>query len=378
MEASPPRGPSKAPAGTQTRHSAGTAVAIKRTRGFATGNPKRTPPKSSGFRRSVKTGLAAGAADVRVVSPQPALMTRVSGKTFVLLLVSVAWLSMVLSLMQGRLTSSRRAVSDGKGNGIQRRHCAPSEKSSSAGSSKCTSAPMSFGLLALEAEKQERKARLAMRSKLHKLLIDTEENEEEKELSDQLWQFERDSQIEEITVLKMQGGFAYEARKMEMLSDRSIVQVEAIEDVLISRGTGDYEKLQQILNKADTLKASMLKGDLEGHCSQTQTGGIRPRVVEEQKADGARDDDMFRLADEVQVAAKQREKGARGAEVGCSTSSARRSRMHNSIKSGRKDHRIMMEKGLDFLVDVELGKAPPIDVILANARNGENRARALI
>ena len=33
-----------------------------------------------------------------------------------------------------------------------------------------------------------------------------------------------------------------------------------------------------------------------------------------------------------------------------------------------KDHRILMERGLDLLVDVELGVAPSMELLLANAR----------
>ena len=50
--------------------------------------------------------------------------------------------------------------------------------------------------------------------------------------------------------------------KMDMLTERSMVQVEAIEDVLISRGTDNYQKLQKVMDKADALKESL--GDLEG------------------------------------------------------------------------------------------------------------------
>ncbi len=235
-------------------------------------------------------------------------------------------------------------------------------------------------LLALEeAEKQERKIRLAMRSKLHKLRDrDTEENEEEKEVKDQLWTFERDVQIEEITKLKMQvEALRMKREKMEMLSDRSIVQVEAIEDVLVSRGTGDYDRLQKVLNTADLLKASMLKGELEGPLfSDADRRSTATRVIEEQKADGAANgDDKFKLADEVQMRRRKDRERKRNerAERLRALNEQRKSIMDEQLNHVRKekDHRIIMDKGLDFLVEYELGKAAPLEMILANARSEE-------
>eukprot|EP00946_MAST-07B_sp_MAST-7B-sp1_P001075 g1075.t1 len=385
MEASPPRGPSTGrPQALKLGHSAGTAVADQKTKtvSFAPTTPKDAP-KSSGFRRSVKTGLAAGAADdprgVSPASPNDArqrqnfrVASRVGGMAVNGVVTDAGEIDLEaeeLAAMEKAMEIQQEALR-AKREKFKRRQQQQMHKRAD---------ELQKRLLALEeAEKQERKVRLAMRSKLHKLRDrDTEENEEEKELSDQLWQFERDSQIEEITVLKMQvEALRMKREKMEMLSDRSIVQVEAIEDVLISRGTGDYEKLQQILSKADTLKASMLKGDLEGPLfSDADRRNTATRVVEEQKADGARDDDMFRLADEVQMRRrKQREKERHERAEKLALLNKQRKEITdaqlNQVRK-EKDHRIMMEKGLDFLVDVELGKAPPIDVILANARNGE-------
>ena len=104
-----------------------------------------------------------------------------------------------------------------------------------------------------EAEKQERRVRLEMRTKLTGLREhDAEDNEEEKKLGEQLWTFERDAQIEELTRMKMQiQQLHMEREKMEARLDYNTVQVTAIEDVLVSRGDADLIQLQNILNKAD-------------------------------------------------------------------------------------------------------------------------------
>ena len=44
--------------------------------------------------------------------------------------------------------------------------------------------------------------------------------------------------------------------------------------------------------------------------------------------------------------------------------------MHRPLRK-EKDHRLLMERGLELLVDIELGVAPPLKYILENARDGD-------
>jgi len=231
-----------------------------------------------------------------------------------------------------------------------------------------------------EAEKQERRVRLEMRTKLTGLREhDAEDNEEEKKLSEQLWEFERDAQIEELTRMKMQiQQLHMEREKMEARLDYNSVQVTAIEDVLVSRGDADLKQLQQILTNADVLKESMLKGELERDAlfQDEDRRSMATRIIEEAKGEGS--DDAFKLSDEVEMRRrKEREtKRQERQERLRQLNEQRRKINEEQMVSVRKekDHRLLMERGLELLVDIELGVAPPLKYILENAegRDGDD------
>ena len=233
-------------------------------------------------------------------------------------------------------------------------------------------------LKALEAaEKQERRVRLNMRTKLTSLREhDAEDNEEEKTIESNLWEFERDAQIEELTRMKMQIQQLHMQReKMEQRMDSNTVQVTAIEDVLLSRGDQDLKKLQSILDKADGLKDSMIKGEFnrENLFKEQDRRDFSTRVIEETKGDG--DNDSFKLSDEVEMRRrKEREqkKNQRSEKLRL-LNEQRRAINEAQMASVRKekDHRLLMERGLELLVDIELGVAPPLKYILENARDGD-------
>lgn len=233
-------------------------------------------------------------------------------------------------------------------------------------------------LKALEAaEKQERRVRLNMRTKLTSLREhDAEDNEEEKTIESNLWEFERDAQIEELTRMKMQIQQLHMQReKMEQRMDSNTVQVTAIEDVLLSRGDQDLKKLQSILDKADGLKDSMIKGEFnrENLFKEQDRRDFSTRVIEESKGDG--DNDSFKLSDEVEMRRrKEREqkKNQRSEKLRL-LNEQRRAINEAQMASVRKekDHRLLMERGLELLVDIELGVAPPLKYILENARDGD-------
>jgi hypothetical protein len=233
-------------------------------------------------------------------------------------------------------------------------------------------------LKALEAaEKQERRVRLNMRTKLTSLREhDAEDNEEEKTIESNLWEFERDAQIEELTRMKMQIQQLHMQReKMEQRMDSNTVQVTAIEDVLLSRGDQDLKKLQSILDKADALKDSMIKGEFnrENLFKEQDRRDFSTRVIEETKGDG--DNNSFKLSDEVEMRRrKEREqkKNQRSEKLRL-LNEQRRAINEAQMASVRKekDHRLLMERGLELLVDIELGVAPPLKYILENARDGD-------
>ena len=234
-----------------------------------------------------------------------------------------------------------------------------------------------------EAEKQERRVRLEMRTKLTGLREhDAEDNEEEKKLGEQLWTFERDAQIEELTRMKMQiQQLHMEREKMEARLDYNTVQVTAIEDVLVSRGDADLIQLQNILNKADVLKESMLKGELDRNelFDKEDRRSMATKVIEEAKGEG--DDAAFKLSDEVEMRRrKERERNRQNrSEKLRELNEQRRLINQQQMASVRKekDHRLLMERGLELLVDIELGVAPPLKYILENAegRDGDDEGK---
>lgn len=228
------------------------------------------------------------------------------------------------------------------------------------------------------AEKQERRVRLNMRTKLVSLREhDKEDNEEEKKIEENLWEFERDAQIEELTRIKMQiQQLHIQREKTEARIDANNVQVTAIEDVLLNRGNQDIKQLNAILSKADILKESMLKGEFERDAlfKHQDQRDFATRVIEGTKG-GDGDTESFKLSDEVEMRRrkereqKKQERQEKLRELNEKRRAINEKQMENVRKE--KDHRLLMERGLELLVDIELGVAPPLKYILENARDGD-------
>ena len=371
MEASPPPGPSTGRPALNMAESANDSATTDQKTKSVSFSP--TTPKNSGsgsFRRTVKTGLATGEAQTRKQKYRIASRSGMSKNGVVTSAGEVDLEAEELAAMEKAMEAQQLALIRKREKFKRRQQQQMHQRADE----------LQKRLLALEeAEKQERKVRLAMRSKLHKLRErDTEENEEESEVAESLWQFERDQQIEEVTQLKMQvEALRMKRDNIDMLTERSMVQVEAIEDVIVLRGTDNYEKLQQVLGTADTLKQSMLKGELDGPLfTDEDRRSTATKVIEEAKATGGvDDDDKFKLVDEVQMKRRKERERQRHERAQKLTELNKQRKMITDAQleqiQKEKDHRVVMDKGLEFLMDVELGVAPPLEMIIANARTGE-------
>ena len=221
-----------------------------------------------------------------------------------------------------------------------------------------------------KAEDVERKDRIELKNKLAKLRdAESRKGEEDHVLNEELWSIERDNQMEEVARLRMQAAQLMQKReKVERLLDNATVQVTAVEQERMDRGQNNVKRLEEILDKADKIKEELDSGaftaeELRNHAT----------ALQEQAATGkpaGEGGEMFKLSDEVAtMRRKQRERASQKREERSAILSRRRKDIYDqqvALRRKRRQMKQIFQKGTDYLVEVELGAAPPMEYLLAN------------
>jgi hypothetical protein len=225
-------------------------------------------------------------------------------------------------------------------------------------------------------ESTERFKRVELRGRLQKLREEEKQKEDrEREMNRQLWELERDHQIEEIAQLKMKvAAIRHKRETVTLQLDIADTHVHTIEEERIERGRSNYDRLKDMLQHADTLQQQLDSGSFDDEKKAAAATQLLDQVnTGKPQGDGG---SLFKLSDEVENMRKQRrerEAGIRASKL--KALNEKRKELHDrqqQLAKERREFRLLRSKGVDVLADIEFGRGPPLEFILANA-NARNK-----
>jgi hypothetical protein len=133
-----------------------------------------------------------------------------------------------------------------------------------------------------------------------------------------------------------------------------VVQLEAIEAEKKTRHASAADKLAHLMEKGTVLKSQLDAGLLSA-----------PAIVDELQEKG-----HAHFADECEGLRRvQQQHAARARHAKLKHLNAERARLQaqeEALQKQMADHQYIVDKGLDYLVEVKMGHAPPMELILQN------------
>lgn len=200
----------------------------------------------------------------------------------------------------------------------------------------------------------------------------------ETQVKRELWELQRDREVEELARLRLAAEKVCERRSVvEGVVRRRAAELEAIAEESARRKRSNQEVLEEILARTDVLQGEILghAGAYDANVRQDLAATLLRSVEEEGEGEGAESRHYHRLVDQVEVIRSKRrkqEKTLRDKEV--QALNERRVEIEaqeEEVKERRRQQRFLESKGVEFLAEVEFGNAPPLEYLLSNAEEAE-------
>lgn len=181
--------------------------------------------------------------------------------------------------------------------------------------------------------------------------------------------------MENIAILQLKADRIRDERALlerEMQSRE--VELSVIADLGQNRSRAGGKVLQKLLKKVDLLQEELEKPEYEENGLR---GAISEELDEAPEIDNLDDDNIkhssfAKLIDKVSEVRETRwQTQVRELEAELSSLCHERNQLaaqEAKVKAKQKEHALLMSKGVDFLVEMELGNAPPVELILQNLK----------
>ena len=218
---------------------------------------------------------------------------------------------------------------------------------------------------------QERREREGAKETLQKLREKQKASADanQRMLSD-AWEIERNFEVEKIARLRLEMNDLKEKKSMiDAVYEKRALELACIDDEKKLRSRTNEQILQELLERADHLREELNSGMYDEQTRQS----FAKAMIEE--GHGNQNDDIdskggFSLAKAVEAERKNRY-DAESSKRMLDIYNLNMKRMEidqrlQELARNRKIHDVLTSKGSDFLVEVELGNAPPLDILLRN------------
>lgn len=152
------------------------------------------------------------------------------------------------------------------------------------------------------------------------------------------------------------------------------IHLEAVTEELGKRNEGNVERVERLLKKGDMLEKELFSGDYDEKEKARIAEALYEKESEANEGFSVHDAIVEKRMRRFQDEAADREDAIRG------LNKQREKLLEEEIAVKKKKHRhdTLVARGVDFLVEVELGNAPPLDFILKNADLQQQKQTALV
>ena len=193
----------------------------------------------------------------------------------------------------------------------------------------------------------------------------------EKELKRQVWEVERDHELEELARLRIIASKVSERHAVvDGVLQRRALEIEAIEEEVACRNRSDQAILEEILNRTDVMKQEVL-GNQEHYDAATRQDLAASLLQSVEDANDREPLHAHRLVDQIEVIRSKRrkeEKTLRDRQLQELNDARVEIEMkEKELRAQMEKHKFLTNKGIDFLAEVEFGNAPPLEYVIGNA-----------
>lgn len=169
------------------------------------------------------------------------------------------------------------------------------------------------------------------------------------------WNMDRNHQLEEVARQRIEFENIKKSRMaLEKVIDAQIIQMDVIQSEKSKRKAFEKNTLSRLLQKGDLLQTQLQDNELESVASKLMNETKQP----------------YRLVDEIQSQRKKKQIVQQNdrSETIRKINRERKRLQQEAVKLQRQkdEYHAIASKGIEYLTEIELGEAPPVDLILKN------------